>query len=132
MGVRNSLLGKQGAGAFSKEDLGQLFEQWFILQVIYFNRLYKKGWKISTYRDAMGVEVDLVIETNEVCLAIEIKSSPRAQEKMFKGLNKFEKITKRQFKKYLVYQGEFEQNFDELGYAIPYQIFLERMLPELG
>ena len=80
----------------------------------------------------MGVEVDLVIETNDACLAIEIKSSLRAQEKMFKGLNKFEKITKRQFKKYLVYQGEFEQSFDDLGYAMPYQIFLERTLPNLS
>ena len=132
LGVRNSLLGKQSAAAFSKEDLGRLFEQWFILQIIYFNKLYKKSWKISTYRDAMGVEVDLIIETNDVCLAIEIKSSMRAQEKMFKGLNKFEEITKKQFKKYLVYQGEFEQDFDELGYAVPYQIFLERTLPNLS
>ena len=132
LGVRNSLLGKQSAATFSREELGRLFEQWFILQIVYFNKLYKKGWKLSTYRDAMGVEVDLVIETNEVRLAIEIKSSIRAQEKMFKGLNKFERITKRKFKKYLVYQGEFEQNFDELGYAVPYQIFLERTLSQLS
>jgi len=132
LGVRNSLLGRQSAAAFSREELGHLFEQWFILQVIYFNKIYKKHWKISTYRDAMGVEVDLIIETNEVCLAIEIKSSQRAREKMFKGLNKFEQITKRQFKKYLVYQGEFEQDFDEFGFAVPYQIFLERILLELS
>lgn len=131
LGVRNFLLGKQSAAAFSREDLGSLFEQWFILQVIYFDKLYKKGWKISTYRDAMGVEVDLVIETMDACLAIEIKSSLRAQEKMFKGLNRFEQITNRRFKKYLVYQGEFEQNFDELGNAIPYQKFLEEILPNM-
>jgi predicted AAA+ superfamily ATPase len=132
LGVRNFLLGKQSATAFSREDFGNLFEQWFILQIIYFDKLYKKSWKISTYRDAMGVEVDLVIETNELCLAIEIKSSIRVQEKMFKGLNKFEQITNRPFKKYLVYQGEFEQKFDELGYAVPYQKFLEEVLPKLS
>ena len=131
LGVRNFLLGKQSAAAFSREDFGSLFEQWFILQVIYFDKLYKKGWKISTYRDAMGVEVDLIIETMDACLAIEIKSSLRAQEKMFKGLNRFEQITNRRFNKYLVYQGEFEQNFDELGNAIPYQKFLEEILPNL-
>ncbi len=51
----------------------------------------------------MGVEVDLIIETNDISLAIEIKSSRKAQEKMLKGINKFEEITKKQFKKYLVY-----------------------------
>ena len=132
LGVRNFLLGKQNTSAFSREEYGHLFEQWFILQIIYFNKLYKKNWKISTYRDAMGVEVDLVIDTSEACFAVEIKSSVRAQEKMFKGLNKFEKISNRQLKKYLIYQGEFEQNFDGLGRAVPYQKFLEEILPNLN
>ncbi len=132
LGVRNSLLGRHSASAFSREEYGHLFEQWFILQIIYFNKLYKKNWKISTYRDAMGVEVDLVIDTNEACLAVEIKSSVKAQEKMFKGLNKFEQISSRQLEKYLIYQGEFEQNFDRLGCAVPYQKFLEEILPNLS
>ena len=80
----------------------------------------------------MGVEVDLVIDTSEACFAVEIKSSVRAQEKMFKGLNKFEQISNRQLKKYLIYQGEFEQNFDGLGRAVPYQKFLEEILPHLN
>ena len=109
-----------------------MFEQWFILQIIYYNKLYKMHWKISTYRDAMGVEVDLIIDTQEVCLAIEIKSSVKAQEKMFKGLNRFEQISNRQLRKYLVYQGEFEQDFDRLGRAVPYQMFLEETLPALN
>jgi predicted AAA+ superfamily ATPase len=132
LGVRNFLLGRQNTSSFSREEYGHLFEQWFILQIIYFNKLYKKNWKISTYRDAMGVEVDLVIDTNEACFAVEIKSSVRVQEKMFKGLNKFEQISNRQLKKYLIYQGEFEQNFDGLGRAVPYQKFLEEILPNLN
>jgi len=126
------LLGRQTVSAFSREEFGHLFEQWFILQVIYFNKLYKKNWKISTYRDAMGVEVDLVIDTGEVCWAIEIKSSEKAKEKMFKGLNRFEQIAGRQLEKYLIYQGEFEQDFDRLGRAVPYQKFLQDILPKLG
>lgn len=132
LGVRNFLLGRQNTSSFSREEFGHLFEQWFILQIIYYNKLYKMHWKISTYRDAMGVEVDLVIETQEVCLAIEIKSSVKAQEKMFKGLNRFEQISNRRLRKYLVYQGEFEQDFDGLGRAVPYQMFLEKILPALS
>jgi len=132
LGVRNFLLGKQDFSAFSREELGKLFEQWLILQIIYFNKLYRKNWKISTYRDAMGVEVDLVVDTGEKCLAIEIKSSIRVQEKMFKGLNRFEEIANRPLTKYVVYQGEFEQSFDRLGRAVPYQKFLEEIIPELN
>lgn len=132
LGVRNFLLGRQSTSSFSREEFGHLFEQWFILQIIYFNKLYKMNWKISTYRDAMGVEVDLVIDTPAECLAIEIKSSVKAQEKMFKGLNRFEQISNRQLRKYLVYQGEFEQDFDCLGRAVPYQTFLEKILPALN
>lgn len=133
LGVRNSLLGHYQH--FSKEVLGDLFEQWLILQVIYYHRINKKNWTISSYRDAMGVEVDLIIETETNCLAIEIKSTHKVKDKMFKGLNQFEALTRgnlvnRKLKKYLVYQGDFEQSFNELGSAIPYKLFLEKIIPE--
>ncbi|MCP4605539.1 MAG: ATP-binding protein [Proteobacteria bacterium] len=131
LGVRNALLGRTNKSGFSKEDWGHLFEQWMILQVLYYNRLYKKNWRISTYRDAMGVEVDLIIETNTSTLAIEIKSSGKAYPKMFKGLNKLANIAGRTFQNYLVYQGEHTQNFENLGNAVPYQIFLNVILPGL-
>ena len=134
LGVRNSLLGNNLH--FTKETLGQLFEQWIILQVIYYNRLYNKGWKISSYRDAMGVEVDLIIESSTTCLALEIKSAKQVKEKMFKGLNQFEvlaneALANRVVTKCLIYQGEFEQNFEILGNAIPYQLFLEKTIPSI-
>jgi predicted AAA+ superfamily ATPase len=131
LGVRNFLLGRQSISSFSNEEIGSLFEQWFILQVIYFNRLYKKGWEISTYRDAMGVEVDLIIESGSNIMAIEIKSTTKLRGKMFKGLNKFAEISGTSPNKYIVYRGELEQNFDQLGSAIPYQKFLEQVLPSL-
>ena len=131
LGVRNSLLGRRKPEHFSREELGSLFEQWLILQILYYNRLHKKGWRISTYRDAFGVEVDLVIETAGGCIAVEIKSSTRAQEKMFKGLLRFEQLARRNVNRYLVYQGEFEQSFENLGTAVPYRNFLESVVPEL-
>jgi predicted AAA+ superfamily ATPase len=134
LGIRNSLLGSNLNP--SNESLGQLFEQWIILQVIYYNRIYKKNWKISSYRDAMGVEVDLIIESGSVCLAIEIKSSSKVKDKMFKGLNQFEilandALANRELKKYIIYQGEFEQDFDVLGRALPFQVFLEKIIPSI-
>ena len=131
LGVRNSLLGRRKSEHFSREELGSLFEQWMVLQILYYNRLHKKGWRISTYRDAFGVEVDLIIETAGRCVAVEIKSSTRAHEKMFKGLLRFEQLSRRDVNRYLVYQGEFEQSFENLGVAVPYRRFLESVIPEL-
>ena len=131
LGVRNALLGRTQKSGFSKEERGQLFEQWLILQVVYYNRLYKKDWRVSTYRDAMGVEVDLIIETDASALAIEIKSSTKAHARMFKGMAKFKDLAGRPFQNYLVYQGEHTQNFDKLGHAVPYQTFLDQILPSL-
>lgn len=132
LGVRNSLLGRRNPAYFSREELGSLFEQWMILQVLYYNRLHRKGWRISSYRDAMGVEVDLVIESGTDCIAVEFKSSSRVYEKMFRGLVRFEQIARRKIKRYLVYQGEFEQRFEHLGLAVPYRRFLDRVVPELS
>ncbi len=131
LGVRNSLLGKGGIETFSKEEKGQLFEQWLLLQVIYYKKLHHKPWRLSCYRDAMGVEVDLIIETSHKCFAIEIKSSAKVHKKMFKRLNQFEAIAKRDVSKYVVYQGEHSQNFQELGQALPYKKFLEDVVTAL-
>lgn len=131
LGVRNSLLGRNSPGSFGKEEWGSLFEQWVILQVLYYNRLFKKGWRISGYRDAFGVEVDLVIETNHQCVAIEIKSSGKVQERMFKGMRRLGEIARREMTCYLIYQGEYVQHFDRLGEAVPYGKFLGEILPAL-
>ena len=111
--------------------MGILFEQWLILQVIYYNRLHKKGWRISSYRDAFGVEVDLVIETRTQCIALAIKSSIKARARMFKGLGRFVRIAKRNVTAYVIYQGEFAQRFERLGLALPYEQFLGEVLVQL-
>jgi predicted AAA+ superfamily ATPase len=132
LGVRNALLGRTQKSGFSKEEWGQLFEQWLVLQVLYYDRLHKKNWRVSTYRDAMGVEVDLIIETSTNALAIEIKSSTKAHSRMFKGVNKLKELTGCPFQNYVVYQGEHTQNFEDLGCAVPYQTFLDNILPSLA
>ena len=130
-GVRNAVLGRSSPSSFSREELGQLFEQWLILQVLYYNRLHKKNWKISTYRDAMGVEVDLIIQTHTTSVAVEIKYAARAEPRMFKALQQLSSLTGCDFIPYVVYRGEHEQLFDDLGKALPYQVFLEQIIPSL-
>ena len=102
-----------------------------ILQVLYYNRLHHRNWRVSTYRDAMGVEVDLVIETETDCLAVEIKSATKLHARMFKSLSKFDSLSQKPFKKIIVYLGQYPQKFDVLGDALPYQMFLEDIIPSL-
>lgn len=125
LGVRNNICGRR-AGAFSREELGTLFEQWLILQVVYYNKMHHKHWRITTYKDANSLEVDLIIEQESRLYAIEIKSATRADERMFKSLARFEVLAKRPVHKLLVYQGDVRQKF-EAGLALPYRDFLTEL-----
>lgn len=80
----------------------------------------------------MGVEVDLIVETENEALAVEIKSASKMHARMFKPLYKFNALTARSFKKYVVYLGDHVQRFDDLGDALPYRVFLEEVIPSLS
>ena len=128
LGVRNSLLAKHPV-SFTPEEFGHLFEQWTILQVLYFNRLHGKNWRISSYRDALGVEVDLIIETATKCVAVEVKSANKVREAMFKGLQRFSTLAGREVTRLIVYQGEIEQRFGDAERALPFETFLAEFIP---
>lgn len=79
----------------------------------------------------MGVEVDLIIQTHTTSVAVEIKYAARAEPRMFKALQQLSSLTGCDFIPYVVYRGEHEQSFDDLGKALPYQVFLEQIIPSL-
>ena len=126
-GVRNALLNRHKV-ILSKEERGALFEHWFILQVIYYNKLHHKNWKLSTYRDAAGLEVDLIIDRGESLWTIEIKSSQRVGPKAFKNLVKFETYSGRSTQKFVVHQGADIESFGNRELSLPYQNFLSQKL----
>ncbi len=123
LGVRNAVLGLH-RNRLSREQRGSLFEQWVLLQCIYLNRMQKHNLRLSTYRDASGVEADLVLQKDSSTLLAEIKSSPKADDQMFSGLRKLEAIVGRPCQKVVIYCGEHAQSFGERESAIPYQSFL--------
>src|SRR5438093_44585 len=49
VGVRNALLGLHRR-PLGPDQMGAIFEQWTMLQVIYLNHALRRGWKLSTYR----------------------------------------------------------------------------------
>ena len=123
VGVRNAVLGLH-RGMISPNEIGSIFEQFVILQCIYFNEMYEKGWKFFSYRTNAGAEVDLVIDTGKRLIAIECKSGRNVSEADFRGLKSFEEIATKPVKKIVVYRGSERQLFKDRVTAIPCKEFL--------
>ncbi len=110
VGVRNALLSLHTRPP-SRDQQGSLFEQWFLLQVIYMQRVFKKAWRISSYRTAGGAEVDLVIERERDIVGIEIKASRNVGRSDARGLLSLSEAIGRYkpLKKKIAYWGESRQ-----------------------
>lgn len=130
LGVRNALLGLHRQNQ-SPAEKGKLFEQWLLLQCLYFNRSRGKGWKISSYRTDAGAEADIILDVGKKILAIECKLGRSATETQMSGLRSFEEVAHKPVDKILVYQGETRQKFSGGELAVPYQSFLSDLLPSL-
>jgi predicted AAA+ superfamily ATPase len=129
MGVRNAVL-RQHRNVFSATELGKLFEQWFITQVIAFNSYHNKDWLVHFYRDDSKNEVDLIIDTGRAVVAIEIKYSVSFKADHLNGLNAFAEVCRKPTRKILVYRGSDHQRRDNTD-IVPYQQFLEKTIFEL-
>ena len=107
VGVRNALIGLT-RGKLTSDQRGILFEQWFLLQVIAINRALDKGWKISSYLTAGGAEVDIVLETPDEIIGIEIKSGKSVHASWLAGLRSLESFvgTYKPLRKWVAYTGD--------------------------
>jgi predicted AAA+ superfamily ATPase len=128
-GVRNAVLGIHHPLSISEK--GNVFEQWVLLQCLYFIHANKKEWKLSSYRTDGGAEVDLVLDTGEKMIGIECKYGKNVSESQMRGLRSLEEIAHRPLEKYVVYQGESEQSFSKGELAIPFRKFFFEILPTL-
>jgi predicted AAA+ superfamily ATPase len=113
VGVRNALLGLHRR-PLSPDQLGSVFEQWVILQILYLNRALRKGWRFSSYRSEGGAEVDLVIEAERELIGIEVKAGRNVSALDTRGLMSLGELVgrRRPFKKWILYRGERKQRFD--------------------
>jgi predicted AAA+ superfamily ATPase len=126
IGVRNAILGlHQGSPGATEE--GRLFEQWVLLQCLYFSRALQKSWKIFSYRTDTGLEVDFVIDRGNNYLAVECKRAKRAEEQDLNGLRSFAALSGKPTTKILVYQGAEEQKFPRGERVLPYGLFLDEL-----
>lgn len=120
VGVRNALLGLHRR-PLSPDQVGSVFEQWVILQVLYLNHALRKGWRFSSYRSEGGAEVDLVIESDRELIGIEVKASRNVSPSDTRGLMSLGELVgrKRPLQKWILYRGERKQRFDNGVQAWP-------------
>jgi len=104
LGVANAINNRH-KNKFSDTELGHLFEQWFILQIIAWRDYYKKDMHILYYRDDLKNEVDLVLETTNKVVAIEIKYAQKTRSDFFKGLKILEQTSKKPCMSILIFRG---------------------------
>ena len=125
LGVRNALL-RQHRNIFTPTQLGKLFEQWLVTQLIAFNSYHQKNWQIFYYRDDLKQEVDVIVDCGQDLLAIEIKYAEKFHPDFLAGLNAFSKVTKKPVRSILLYRGDSKQVRE--GIEIwPYQDFLNEL-----
>jgi uncharacterized protein len=133
VGVRNALLGLHRQ-RLPATEVGAAFEQWLILQVIYLNRVFEKGWRLSSYRTAGGAEVDLVVERQRDVVGIEIKAGRTVSRRDARGLQSLAETLGRYkpLRRWIAYRGDHPQVFDDGAEVLPYGQVLERLAREAG
>ena len=92
-GLAASLLGLQEAGQLATHPLrGALFETLIVGEFL--KARYNAGWPSNLYfwRDNTGLEVDLLLETPEALLPVEIKATATVRDELFAGLRKWQAI----------------------------------------
>lgn len=114
VGVRNALLGIHRRGP-SPDQIGSVFEQWVILQLVYLNDAQRKGWRFSSYRSEGGAEVDLVIDTGDEVLAVEIKAGRVVSRADTRGLSSLGELLPRgrKMRRWILYRGDRRQRFED-------------------
>lgn len=108
---------------------GSLFENMMIAE--YVKRMYHCNQlnDIWFWRDAAGNEVDLIVQSGQNQEAFEFKSTQTIMPNLFKGLNFYEKISKKIFlSKYLVYGGD-ELQKRTAATVLPWRDFGKNMTP---
>ena len=128
VGVRNALLGLHKRPV-SREQIGSVFEQWFIQQVVALNHALRKEWSLSSYRTESGAEVDLVVERDDDIVGIEIKASRNVSLSDTRGLFSLEDSIGRYkpLRKRVAYWAETRQAMENGVEVLPYIELLEAL-----
>lgn len=106
VGMAAYLLGIENVEQLKNHDRrGQLFENLAMLEVLKSHHNVGKRALLMFWRDYLGMEVDLILESRGKLRAIEIKAAEHCYPRMIKGVQKFCEMQP-EAKPYLIYTGK--------------------------
>lgn len=109
------------------EECGPLFETFILGEIRAYLSYSKLDYPIHFWSSHDGVEVDLLLETRDGYVAVELKSSPTWQRRFNKGLNRIHhELDPSKVRCYGVYSGEREAGFNHVR-IIPFLTFLREL-----
>ena len=94
---------------------GTVFETMVFSEVLKLIFNHGLNYDLSYFRDVSGKEIDLIIETGEKIIAIEIKSAKTITNDFFKSFKNIETILQiDNIEKYIIYGGEKEFKYNDI------------------
>lgn len=111
----------------TQEELGPLFENMLFNEIKAYLSYKKLRYKLYFWRNYDGVEVDLLCETKNGFVAIEMKASYEWQKRFNRGLNRIQmELSPNKIKCYGIYRGNRMANFDNID-ILPVSQFLKML-----
>jgi len=118
-GLASALLGIESPKQIDLHHLrGSLFENLIVVEFLKNRYNAAKGNNLYFWRDSLGNEIDLLLDYDKL-VPIEIKSGQTINLSYFKGINYWNKLTKKQGG-YLIYGGDSNQKRSNKIEVIPF------------
>ncbi len=109
----------------SQEELGPLFENMICNEIRAYLAYRKLRYQLYFWRNYDGVEVDLLCETRNGFVAIEIKAAQEWQKRFNRGLNRIRvELSPAEISCYGIYRGQRTARFDGID-VLPVAHFLK-------
>lgn len=119
LGVRRACA-NEGA-PLSEKQYGQLFEQWLILETWRWKHYFAPLLSLYFWRDSNGPEIDLVIQSNDDLLPIEVKWTNNPRNKDMRHLQLFMQEYPQAKRAVIVCQIPYPQQLKDNIIALPWQ-----------
>jgi len=124
LGVRHLLAELPLNDTLVSLDPGHLFEQWVMTELYYRCRYAGRGYRISTWKTVTGAEVDIILETPETLIPIEVKWTKRPSRQDIRHIETFLDLNSKRSKKgYLICRCPRRQKLSERVTALPWNRF---------
>lgn len=125
-GVARALSGRLPYPA-TQEELGFLMETSLLSEIRAYLSYHSLYYELYFWKNHYGTEVDLLLETNQGFVALEIKATSQWQRKFHRGFKKIQELLGAEKVTYYgIYQGQRQAQFEDVS-ILPTLDFLQKL-----